>query len=371
MNILGLLVLYGELRPLLKGHNLSLDKGVTLLMEDEVNCALAEQAFDKLEGCGCRKLREIRKKMKLSLTSNNLTLIHNYRYMDSSKEIEDYLRSEEFFPIILTYGWVSEALQSNSYVIQINAKEITGMESISMAEEISGVVDFTAEHLDYVQVQLGMYCRSDSAKEERYCGRRLSVGMNAVLTIYKTFLLFQHSEKEATIIFEDLQAMIEKTVSFAQEASEQTEVLDCVIRSARSYVEREHVLVCSIRAVEGKVIDALEKDKAILYDDNYYFISEKLFHQMCKPLLKIVSLGEIKYRMAEAGVLINNNKGSSTSTNFTVKRVFYTVFGEAKRKRFVKLLKGTFQEDNMLTLEEIGGQDVYRKNSRLICRNSN
>ncbi|MDR1547188.1 MAG: hypothetical protein LBT06_01205 [Hungatella sp.] len=370
MNILGILVLYGKLRPLLQGHHLYLDKGVTLLLEDEVDCALAEQAFDKLEGCGCKKLREIRKKMKLSLTSNNLTLVHNYRRLDSSKEIEDYLRSEEFFPMILTYGWVPEALQSNSYVIQINTKEITGMESISVAEEISGVVDFTAEHLDYVQVRLGMYCRSDSAKEERYCGCRLSIGMNAVLTIYKTFLLFQHSEKEAMVIFDSLQDMIEKMVSFSQEASEQTEVLDCVIRSVRSYVESEHVLVCSIRAVEGEVIDALEMDKAILYDDNHYFISEQLFRQMCMPLLKTVSLGEIKYRMAEAGVLINN-KGSSTSTNFTVKRVFYTVFGEAKRKRFVKLLKGTFQEDNMLTLEEIGGQDVYRKNSRLICRNSN
>lgn len=364
MNFLGLLILYGELRPLFKEYDLSFDKGVTLLAENEEDFILVGRAFRKMECCGCRQYKSVKK--KISLDCNNFTMLHDYSRLDRSEDISDYLKSEEFFSILLTYGWVSDILRNSSYIIPFRYQDASDMMDAALADEIVNVVAFVAEHMDYIQLNLAAFCKSILVLGEKSCCYWFHIGMRAVLSVYMSYLLLMYSEEEAGEMGKVLQEKIECAVVFAEQAMEPVDILDAVIKSVWRYVENEHVIVGSLAEVEGEFLEALEKDKGILYSESYYFIPEQLFRHMCQPLLPIISLGEIKYRMAEAGALIYN-KGICAN-NYTIKKVFYTAFGEAKRQRFVKLLRETFQADNALMIEEMGGrQHVHRENSRLTC----
>lgn len=72
-------------------------------------------------------------------------------------------------------------------------------------------------------------------------------------------------------------------------------------------------------------------DEVILFDERFLYISEKIFKEISRPLIKIFAVDIFKRTLMQEGILCPDN----TST-YTVKMPYYNLIAEYKRKRMLR-----------------------------------
>lgn len=89
-------------------------------------------------------------------------------------------------------------------------------------------------------------------------------------------------------------------------------------------------------------------DKVILFDKQYFYISERLFKEIANPLIKVVAIDVLKKTLKQEGILCPEN-----TRTFTVKMGYYNLVAEYKRKRMLR-----FSRDK---LDHVGELDFFGK----------
>ena len=261
----------------------------------------------------------------------------------------DFLEEQEFLPIVIASGMSPEILIGRGYALRCTAIEKDFMEAEKRYKSFSGFtkrnVSVVCDLIKQISKYSGMI-EDPHKKYQKY--QKMVKNFMTVILIWDSIYEEHGMEKEK--IGEEIE-QLKKLIWSSIETME---------RNDGTYDVQDPVKKCFIeQASKGKMgISQLGEDSAtdeienhILYDDDFYYVTDSTLRTICAPLLKTVSFVKLKNEMVASG-MVDCNDGNLK--NFTKKKLIWRSFGWQERVRFVWIKKEALMTKEGLLLEDIG-----------------
>lgn len=338
---------------LLREYGHDLDSGIILISENDRRAWQIERAF--IENLDARSIPRLRQKIEKPL--NYQMGLHVYKRSDRIEAIIDFLHQKDFLPVLIVGGIVPDGLSENAYVMKYDATD-TEIKNISRFYE--GFRKYVLDNVEYVLEQLknlkfeDIMDLYDIDREFEYF-LRTSIAVGKIWKCYMRDIFDKHKDiKETEIdyksalvfkIFVDSAAhAIELMGAYDSSYDIPGSVRDCLI----GYI-KEHGY--GVMQDISQTTDKTDLDKMILYDEDFYYIKNKLFTDICSPLLETISTVQLKKYMQEAGILKCDNTAKGTYSP-KVSLPSLTDGSSTVRHRFIKMFKDPLKTDEGLSLED-------------------
>ena len=330
-NIFYLLGLGGEINFILDKKNLGLDKNLKLRENLEV------VIVDKLN----RVLDNIR---------NYQIAVHKYMRYDSETELYSFLHKKNFLTSVVVWGFVPEILKDAGYIIKVSKETCAILADPSFAHEIENVKNWVRENPEIVSYEIDALKNAKNIINNQVKNSLLFTYLRAVVRIYAAFFRDKYSEETARFLESYVEVKIKRWVKDALEYLEACDAQDAIRKIVNEYLERNvDYFLGNIDSINEEADIAIKSGKVVLYDAEYYYISDDLFRKACGSLADIISFIEIKKVLREEEILLCNE---TRLNSFTVKRIYTNSNGEPCRGRFIKLRKEFLTSQEGLSLEE-------------------
>lgn len=174
----------------------------------------------------------------------------------------------------------------------------------------------------------------------------------AIGKIYFKYLQQTCSEQEAFEFFRNYIQESKRRLGQMEEFAVGDEMAGLISDLIWEHVEKDsQIIVSDVEAIDGRVYEALKSNKAILFNDNYYFIPPHMFKEICRPILQTASEPEVKRNLKAAGLLHCN------SADYTVKKDIINIYGAKERVRMFWLSKEDLMFPDNLRLEDVFGDE--------------
>lgn len=335
--ILFLLSCTAEIRPILQEKNLLSEKGVLIYAENKENLDCAVQTLKIGGAVSCCRMSEA--KMLL----NNMTALHSYSRTDKAEDIERYLLSEQFLPIVTAANMIPPDLTQFSNLLVVASCEDPGED---YREKLSWFQERVRSNPAEAEKALDLL-RSSKKIKKLFQLPELAMTLMASMEVFCYYYRFEHTESETEIVQNRFRVAIENQICMAESFENSLDILEVVRKAILDWIDQNpEVQIREYDNIDGEAVKALEKDRIIVYDSASYYFPEALLRKACQPLLDIVSFTTIKAVLYEGGILMANAGATFT---YTVKKVLMTVYGAPLRKRFIKL-----QRDFFISVTSIG-----------------
>lgn len=201
---------------------------------------------------------------------------------------------------------------------------------------------------------------SSSIYETNTSESSLVLAFKLAAYLFSSFFRLSNSEIETNVLLEQLLDLITDFENVMEYYSNDADVLFATRKLFKNFAfENNDILVADVNDIDGAVYEALTRDSAIIYDEKFYFVPEKLFKMACEPLASTISFLNIKRALHEENILARNENEAS---GFTIKKIIVSSYGIITRIRFLKIRKEFFFSVNEPNIEEKGG--VFH-----VCRN--
>lgn len=337
--ILFLLSCTAEIRPILQEKNLLSEKGVLIYAENKENLDWAVQTLKIGGAVSCRRMSESKKLW------NNMIALHTYSRTDKAEEMEGYLLSEHFLPIITAVNMIPPDLTKFSNLLVVASCEDTGedyRENLSWFQERVRCNPAEAEKaLDLL--------RSSKKIKTLFQLPEFTMTLMATMEVFCYYYRFEHTESETEIVQNRFRVAIENQTRMAESFENSLDILEVVRKAIFDWIDQNpEVQIREYDNIDGEAMKALEEDRIIVYDSACYYFPEALLRKACQPLLDTVSFTTIKAGLYEKGILIANAGATFT---YTIKKVLMTVYGAPLRNRFIKLRRDFFISVTSIGLE--------------------
>lgn len=348
-DILKIIGIYASARFILHIAQVDFDKGLIMLVEESEHIPAFTKALT--EELGAVIVKNINSKKILA--PNNRTIVHVYHKYDSREAVFRFMEAEEFFAVLVVGGVIPEDIGEAAYILKVEHTLFTGFSSDHcIQEELKSVASFVKNNASIVRKELSLLKTSERFIHSENNGSAFWVGLMAAESIYKLYFRDTHTEYDTLLKEERLCEAINRCVLKARELREKEDVVDAVKKVVFDYLMDHADIICgSVDKIEGDLNVKLKNGLAILYDSNFYFVPEALFKYACSSLLQSVSFTEIKRQLKENDIIVCYN---TNMTNFTVKKVLITSYGEKVRDRYLKIRKEFFCTYEGLELKDRG-----------------
>ncbi|MGN8753896.1 hypothetical protein [Blautia sp. HCP3S3_C4] len=328
INILRMVFGIAFLRPLLNDVNADIDQGIIVLLDS------GAQARAWALECEHRMDAKLITELGKSDARNYQAGVHVLKNCDTVDAVEDFLSERKFLPILAVGGILPFSLREDHYIIRL--RDIKNISEFS--DDYEYFCKFCIANAGFIENIIKNYVN----KKE----------LTAFLTFETIGLVWDNyyyntQRKECS---KDFWKKYRQDISRFMESQEDYE--DCYdvedeIRSlVWKFLEQSTVQTCAVESVSREMYQAVRDNKAILYDDEYYYFSERLVKKMVQPLMDTMSIGELKKLLKDQDIIICNGAG------YTIKKRFTTVFGYYDRMRAIKIRKNTLMSDEGLLLED-------------------
>lgn len=313
--------------------------GIILVTEDKEE---AEKLFDFLSKSSYSIIATAVNEKKIS--ANNFEfVIKKFNRYEKIQKIIAFMECKDFLPVLLVAGILPEELGEYDMVFRWNNFHYN-IEKLQKLEK--NLYDFCVENTDYMIRRIKQFRTSKCMMKLRRMGKnRDSVIWAAVIgEVWKEiFRKNDMSEEEAEHWF---YGYLNSAIHALEESDRLRECFDsdlavrtCVLRA----LEQGEIVVHDIRENQNR-------ENEILYNGDFYFISEQLLKKICAPLLETASFVQIKKELSSTGMLESNN----VDGNYTVKVCcFNPDTGKTQRFRFLKIHKESLMTDEGLSLEDL------------------
>lgn len=337
--LLLLLSCTAEIRPILQEKNLLSEKGVLIYSDNKENLDYTVQILKKGGAVSCRRMSDT------EMLMNNMIALHTYRRTDKAEDIERYLLSEQFLPIVTVANMIPPDLTQSSNLLVVGSCEDTGEEYI---EKLSWFQERV--RCNPAEAEKALALLRSSKKKQILCKLpELAMTLMATMEVFCYYYRFEHTESETEIVQNRFCAAIENQICIAESFENSLDILEVVRKAISDWIDQNpEVQIREYDNIDGEAMKALEEDCIIVYDSDNYYFPEALLRKACQPLLDIVSFTNIKAVLYEEGILIANAGATFT---YTVKKVLMTVYGVPLRNRFIKLKKDFFISVTSVGLE--------------------
>lgn len=335
-----LISVMAEIRPLLQDEELDFEQGFVIFAEDSAVCRQIQRFF---KGVGTERCKTVgRSEWKIP---NNRIGLHQYSLYDKEKEIFEFLYSENFTPIVLSNGMIPDFLKEGFNLI-IFEQGITRPSLLLHAfQEFCNNIHTNPVLL---QRQIRLCRTSEFFKDD--CENPFYLSMESAAEVFCNFYRENHDEAETgkkRLLFHQA---IAHHLELAECYTEDLEATDLIKKALENYIdENSWVQIGRVEEIDGELTKAVERDEAILFDGDFYYLPEKIVRSACRPFRNVASILSVKRALLESGFLYCNN---AKEGNFTVKKLLTNVFGYTFRPRFLKISKEFFQSNDSLGLEE-------------------
>lgn len=352
-NILRILGVYASICYILRINQMDFDKGLVLLIEESEQIP----AFTKvlIEELGAITIKNIHSKKIMA--PNNKVIVHVFHKYDSREAISRFLEEDKFFPVLVVGGVIPEGIEEAAYIITGEHTLITGfLSGHCIQEELRSFENFVENNFPIIQNEISKLKTSEQFINSVHSFSPFWVGLMAAESIYKVYFRSFHSEYDTHIEDTQICQAINTYTIKDREIREKEDVVDAVKKVVFDYLmDGSDLIIGNLNKIEGDLVPRLKMGTAIIYDTDFYFVPELIFKSACSSLLQSVSFTEIKRQLKYNGYLVCNN---TDTTNFTVKKVIVTSYGERIRDRYLKIRKEFFQTYEGLELKDMRRKDL-------------
>lgn len=340
------------LRFLLQEYGHDLDSGIILIAENDRRAWQLEKAFvENLDARSVSKLKKIEGPL------NYRMILHVYRRSDKLDAIIDFLHQKDFLPVLIVGGIVPDGLSENAYIIKFDATDIE-VRNISIS--YGGFERYVLDNVEYVLGQLKNLKFENiidlyDIDREFECFLHTSIAVGKIWKCYMREIFDKHKDIKETDVDTKAAIVLKDFVDSAVRAIELMEAYDS------SYDVQGSVRDCLIGYIQvhgykviqdiSEATDKTDFDKVILYDDDFYYIKNRLFTDICSPLLETISTVQLKKHMQEAGILKCDNTAKGTYSP-KVSLPSLTDGSSTVRHRFIKILKDPLRTEEGFLLED-------------------
>lgn len=333
-----------EIRPILDKDDLTPHHGLIIFLENQKDADFLTEFFLEAEAVQCKTFSKPLKKLW-----NNGLGFHLYSLYDKEEKIFDFLESENFFSIVIVHGIMPDFLKRFPNIIPLGSEDLGTLQKPKILEKLKNFKMYARKNPSDIQKSLHFFKTSEVFLEQN--GRAsFYLSMMGVVDIFCNFFRYSHTEYETEQEKIRLRNSVEYFCNFAENYGDAWDILDTIRNFVYTYLdENQQIAIGEINKLEGALLEAVEEESAILYDANYYYFPEKILRQACSPLFHTLSFPEIKQELKNHEILHCN---STTTQNFTTKKLLTNAYGRAFRVRFLKILKEFFVSPNSLGLEE-------------------
>lgn len=332
------LPLLAELLFLLRLAGYKLEQGIILLFSSEEEKDKILHLICQFKGIHCTLHGT-----KLPSYANNQIPIVEYQPFYSQEALHRFMTCPEFLPVVFACGILPPALSdfSNIFLLEDMNEHLDEAELASMYFLCREYIKKNSSEL--IKLAKGVYTNLVSLDEE------MATTNSSLLVAAHVINYCLMKTSCCHIPTEDLLELFQSL--WLVPCSSDLEILEPLRKQLYEHI-RQHQLEISfgdINKVDTELYDAVTKRTAILYDNDYYYISDSLFHDATQALYSKVSYPLIKNTLLQKGILLCDSKRSSFSTKKAL-----LINGEVQRPRFLVISREHFDSPYHLNLVERG-----------------
>lgn len=328
------------LRPLLRETGFDIDEGLVLLFDTK---KIAQRFLAEcVKNVNAIEVGSLKKNVN---AENFEAGFHIFRSSDDPDLLVDFLRDKDFLPVLISGGKIPTCLEE-PYIIRISFEFFDNIIH-DFSEEFNGFRNYVIQNVSLVVQRIKTVNLSQPLE--------MAAVDNEEVLILQTFLAvgviwydFTQSVTPNQDFFNDFfwqcSAMVKKMRDFSDHVDLEDEIADLTFEYMENHPELQ---IISVEEVTDEGQKAIEACEAILFDDDFYYIPERLVKWICAPLLATKPVGVLKEELAKEGIIVCNLDG------YTVKKKYWTVDGNSNRMRAIKFVKDMLITREGLALEEL------------------
>lgn len=343
-NTLLLISLLGEYHTPLKEFHYPQDKGLVLCNGALATSSQWTTSLFNMEDT--ESIISIRRK-SFSVANNCLALYSIKRY-DSIEYLENFLYQDNFQSVILSCDLIREDLLDIADTISLPFCDFHPDKT--WYEELNAC----KQHFRNTPEQLSVVF--DLARTSDYFYQIIQDNPSMLVTrltivgeIYMYWYRTIHSESETQKKRDELYSCLDELRYNNINATDESDLADTFINAFNTYLDsNKDISYSDCNKVEHQALYNLNEGQTILWDENYYFISQPLMKKICSPLLQNIAERQLLASLAREGII---EPYKNSTGNYTRKRTVTTAYCPV-RMSFYYLPKERIQTPHNISPEE-------------------
>lgn len=356
------LVLFGSsfLRVILSEFGSQMDEGVVILVDQEIEARQFVMHYCGNAGENGRRIYKWkRRKVQVPNFCCGMVLLNPKK----PEEAMEFLEETEFFPVVVTGRILPAELRCARYIFRATHEDMMYVQKEESANLIREFRTFIISETETI-CKIIRSAQNSTALAE-YQGndeyRRLFASCVAIGKVYKSYLEQRISDGDAERFWKYFLQETYRRLQMIPDFASGEDLYEMATDLVWAYVKQQgNILFADAEQISGKAYDALEENRLIVYDAEYYYFPAALFSVIFRPLLQTMSVPELKRRMSDEGLLCCN------SSDYTVKKQVTTVYGTKERVRVLRMAKETLMSRDNLLLEDIF-DDQRDERNEVVC----
>ena len=329
---------------LIRFYGYGLDKGIILLTDNDESAAFVRTKLKFYLEAVEMKLNKKNEDQPLNYQMG----VHVYNKFDNERNLIDFLEESSFLPVVIVGGIIPECLIGKAYIFRCNPTERDFAETKTTNQALT---EWIKEHLNETKnvirttIKYPFGDRMEQSDDGKY--RILLANIEIVRQLQTRLSIHNGSPKEEAVEkLKKIRISAFNAIKTMEYYEGEYDIGDAIGPCFLKQIAKENV---SFKCLEKNIaLDEIENK--ILYDDEYYYITEPILRKLCAPLLGSVSFLQLKHEMVRAGLVKCDGTGIQ---NFTKKKVIWCSDGHSERVRFVWMNKEPLMSEENLALEDI------------------
>lgn len=282
---------------------------------------------------------------------NNCLGLHILQRYENLETTGNFLSQDSFQPLVICSGFVPEELTDFADTITLPFAKLTVNTDSFL--ELAACKQFFREHPETLRTALTHAISSEIfhvAKLQRkkipILIERLTIAMEIYLFWYRTTYDEAKTQIRKSSLGNSFLVLIKKHLN----CPNTVDIADAFIEIFYNFLDNHNdISYCPVNQIEGVAIKRLQEGRTLLWDQKYYFLSEALCREICRPLLQEHGWLTICRNLVREGII---EPDFNQQSNFSRKKVILNAYGENKRLRFFYVPKEALHTLNHLTPEE-------------------
>lgn len=340
------------LRPILQKNGCDCENGFVLWLDSERSARNFGKAFS--EHLNARYVGKIK---RIHEVMNYEAAMYLVKGNEDVMGMKEFLEEERFLPILLIGKKFPADLKHDQYILRINIQE--SMEEIEkLGREFSDFTEYIVENIVEIEkiFENLNHLKAISEMRELDVDDEYIIIMKCMVAVgsaWKSFIQKNSNEDTAEKWFHYYLEICGRIIVKFDDYDSVYELNYEINSLIWEYVgSNPEVVISSAEKVTLNTLNALNQNKAILYDEKFYYVPEKLMKKIFNPLFESMSITELKEKLQSSGIIFCNEDG------YTVKKKYWTVFGTSGRYRALK-----FGKKELISCDGMLLEDLYEENN--------
>lgn len=344
------------LRMLLWNGNLQINQGFILVFDSESQAREFCQSYCRNAGNGEKVLL----KTHLKNAYNNDCIVFASITKQKEEDMQEFLESANCFAVLMSGGVLTNAFREDHYLFRVNSRDVDYVGCSQFSEAVQKLKEYIINNVSVVQkvieqVETSVAYASYKKKVQH---KPLLKLLLAVGEVQRSYIRDVENENQADLFWNTYVQESVRRICAIQDFADGLEIRQLLTEAFFEQIDSGSILMIKpIHNIDMNVLNLMKNHKAIVFDEEYYYLTEEMLKNICSSMTGEYSWLELKHQMAESGVIRKWDSG------FTAKKSF-VYEGSSIRLRVMMIHKeivfasgdGSSLEDYFEEKAKVGGR---------------